>query len=540
MTVETGEPRPASSPSWRLPRVDASSATHPALTVVIPAAIAIVLWSRGRHLLAVAIVVIAVTITAASALSPAFGRGFHQVLGAIGRIVGTMLTTVLLGVVWLVVFVPVGLLSKLLRIDPLDHPEIPRTSRWQAHVPSDPKLYRHQFALERPRSAKPDTRWGRIRHGTAVAIVAVVVFALCDLGAGMVWDRIDPQDAIDKPHWERTEAHAGDSWAPEYYAAVRRREFEYDPARAFIPTDVSSRYLNVEGGVRRSYQATGAGASAEPVRIYFFGGSVMWGLGQRDDYTIPSDVARLAEQSGVAVEVRNYGQSAYSLWQEVRIFEELLTAGDVPDIAVFLDGYNDTIARYDWPVTDRETTTLEGDFRELLARGKAHRQARSPLGAIDAARELYANHSVTGRVWHSLFGRPQYRPKKPGAPSPDELAGLVARSYERSVELARRIGSSYGVETFFFWQPTAADKDELARGEQFVTGPKWTGFAQVWAQVTPRVTDVAVDLSDVYDGHPEAIFTDIVHTNERGAALVADRIWSVIELPVRSRAAREG
>jgi hypothetical protein len=44
----------------------------------------------------------------------------------------------------------------------------------------------------------------------------------------------------------------------------------------------------------------------------------------------------------------------------------------------------------------------------------------------------------------------------------------------------------------------------------------------------------------VYDGHPEAIFTDIVHTNERGAALVADRIWSVIELPVRSRAAKEG
>ncbi len=537
MTVEARTEPPAAAPSWARPPAAEVTPTHPALAIGIPLVIAAVFWLLDRRTLAVIVVGLATLVMGASRLSPSFARIVHRIVTAVGRAVGSVLTILLLGGMWLLVFVPVGLVMKLLRVDPLESPGLVPGTRWQRHVDSAPRLYRHQFARERAPVREATTRWGRIRHAVAVVIVALVVFAAVDLGVGVGWDRVDPQDATRKPAWEKAAAHADDSWAAEYYAAVRRRRFEYDPARAFIPTDVSSPYLNVEGGIRRSYRPAAASGTGT-VRIFFFGGSVLWGLGQRDDHTIPSEIARRAEAENLNVEVTNYGQSAYSLWQEVRLFEELLASGQVPDIAVFLDGYNDTVARYDWPGTGRDPTTLEGDFRELLARGEAHRRAeRGPAGAVRGAIELYANHSATGRIWQALFGAPQYRPKKPSTPSPAEIAEQVAVSYERSVDVARRLGASYGVDTFFFWQPTVVDKPEVAQGEQFVTGSKWTGFASVWSEVTPQVTDVAIDLTGVYDGHPEALFTDIVHTNERGAALIAERIWEWIEGPVRAAAA---
>ncbi|MCX7620938.1 MAG: SGNH/GDSL hydrolase family protein [Acidimicrobiales bacterium] len=540
MAVEPSIEDVTLNPSWRPPVAPRPAGSHSGLTVLVPLVIAALFWLAGRRVPAVVIVGFAAAITIASKLSPAFAIGFQRLVRAVARYVGLFLTDVLLALLWLLVFVPIGLAIKLLRVDPLEQPEVGTSSRWQAHVRSDAKLYRHQFALERDRPIGSLTRWGRLRHGFTVAVVTVFLVALGDLGAGMIWDRIDPQGANSRPRWEKTAAHMNDPWAAEFYDAVRQREFSYDASRAFIPTDVSSRYLNVEGGVRRSYEPSyeplGADTRGASVRIYFFGGSVLWGLGQRDEHTIPSEIARLAEVANLPIEVRNYGQSAYSLWQEVRLFEELLARGDVPDIAVFLDGYNDAIAHYDWPDADREPTTLEGDFRELLARGRAQRRSESPAGGVGAALELYANHSVTGRVWHALFGKPSYRPRKPAAPSADELASQIATSYKGSVDTARRLADSYGVATFFFWQPTAADKDVLAAGEQFMTGEKWTGFADVWNRLIPQVTDVAIDLTDVYDGHEEAIFTDIVHTNELGAALVAGRMWSVLEQPTRERA----
>ncbi len=67
----------------------------------------------------------------------------------------------------------------------------------------------------------------------------------------------------------------------------------YDPYLGWTLPDFHGRYVNVSGGVRESRQTTGG--RGRPVEIFFFGGSSMFGLFQRDEHTIPSEFARLAE-----------------------------------------------------------------------------------------------------------------------------------------------------------------------------------------------------------------------------------------------------
>ncbi len=58
--------------------------------------------------------------------------------------------------------------------------------------------------------------------------------------------------------------------------------------------------------------------------VWFFGASALFGDGQRDDHTIPSEFARLAEADGIPVEVRNYGRPGIAMWQELELFEQLV------------------------------------------------------------------------------------------------------------------------------------------------------------------------------------------------------------------------
>ena len=69
----------------------------------------------------------------------------------------------------------------------------------------------------------------------------------------------------------------------------------------------------------------------------------MFGLYQRDEHTIPSEFARLAEADGIPLRVVNYGSLAYVNWQEVLLLEQLVTGGSEPDLAVFYDGFNELV-----------------------------------------------------------------------------------------------------------------------------------------------------------------------------------------------------
>ena len=108
--------------------------------------------------------------------------------------------------------------------------------------------------------------------------------------------------------------------------------------------------MNVRRGIRRSYEPAGA-QGRDAVKIFFFGGSTMFGMFQRDAHTIPSEFARLAEADGIPVRAINFGRLAYANWQEMLLLEKLVSRGREPDLAVFYDG-----ATSSWASSARATT----------------------------------------------------------------------------------------------------------------------------------------------------------------------------------------
>ncbi len=258
----------------------------------------------------------------------------------------------------------------------------------------------------------------------------------------------------------------------------------------------------VVDGRRVTYQVD------EPaVTVWLFGGSTAFGVGQRQDFTIASRMVREAEERGVGLCVENFGVSGYVNEQETSQFIDALKSGDPPDLAVFLDGANDTALGI-----ERETVGL-------LDIGSDHR-----LSMSDEQREALAESARANG----------YKPRG----DLDVSARLAAAQYERGVRRARAAAEVANVPVVFFWQPQlytmpldrplvtdALDLWHIDRRSQPAIGRAVRAIADL-SGVGP------VDLTHVFDQVDEPIFFDRSHTNERGAELTAgammDELWPLI------------
>lgn len=317
---------------------------------------------------------------------------------------------------------------------------------------------------------------------------------------------------------QRAESPAYDTspWILEYWCEFGRLSNDYVPYLYARQRDTYQRLITTVNGVRRSYQPDGIPRSA-PV-IWFFGGSTMWGWGQRDLHTIPSEVARLSEQAGTPVRVVNLGQLAWVHWQEALAFERELASRPAPDLVVFYDGVNeinvqaDALSPYGGRPSDQPTiydfdtdppTSLPGAF------SAPPRQDRSTW--LDRWTETSAVAQLARGLGDVLGAEPAGAVESP-TPLPTET--IVERTvdvYERgravSIALARR----HDVPPVFFWQP---------RRPEVGNGP-------IDRAVRARLTPPTVDLGGTLDGmDPGSIYSDDAHTNERGARLVAEAMWA--------------
>ena len=94
--------------------------------------------------------------------------------------------------------------------------------------------------------------------------------------------------------------------------------------------------------------------------IWFFGGSTMWGQGNDDDGTIPSQYAL---QSGEYV--FNFGESGWNTRQSLNQLLNLLGDKNKPKAIIFYDGINDIAAG-----CNAEITQLAAYSEEIVLRGK--------------------------------------------------------------------------------------------------------------------------------------------------------------------------
>jgi lysophospholipase L1-like esterase len=388
-----------------------------------------------------------------------------------------------------------------------------------------------------------------------VGLIALV--ALLDLGLGAAVDGvsgIDPEEAAQAGGGlagQDVPAAAGEPWRVQLGAEINQvwAQKRYDPYLGWTMPDIEGKHVHVSDGVRRSWAPTPAGG--DPVTVYFLGGSAMFGLYQRDEHTIPSEVARLAAADGIELRAVNYGRLAYVNWQEVLLLEQLVTRGSAPDLAVFYDGFNEILGQFQLGPHDEVTHLEAAEVDRRLGLGqRGGKRPEDEESLPGAARRAWADVSLVHRLGRAagVLEEPvdDSQPAAPGGPlwpdqteRPGRRGKLAATIHGRGVDLGRRLASSYGFETAFFWQPFLYSK-RMHPGEEQLRG--WLGTdADAWgaadAAARARLDPAVADVSGALDGVRAPVMYDFVHTNELGAKVMARAIYERLRPTLRRLAA---
>lgn len=412
-------------------------------------------------------------VAAVNAVVDRIAAAFGAMLGALAMIP----SAVLMGFAWL------G--QRLVRFDSLA-PPAPKGSRWTDRRGIDPLPWHLSVGRDRP-DPRGGVRWA---HRTVATVASLVLIAAAP--AAIVRNELAvgacPADEVmaGQPGWPEVGCET----------AEFARNGVFDAAATYSFADYDGEYVNESDGRRSTWKPPAC--DCRRVKVWWFGGSAAWGWLQRDEHTVPSQLAKAAWEQGVALDIENMAMPGWVLGQEVRSFADRAAAEGPPDMVVFYDGGNDLNAQKiraaDGRGTDESDFSFaEDDIDHLLRDG--------PFGFGATAEPRRRRTKVTT--------------------TPAEIAGHAMNRYVRGVELARRFAGEVGVVPVFVWQPVASSAPDAASFE-FAVNPidagVWTEMLSVAvASLPPGV----IDLSDSLDDVDRPVFRDLFHTTEPAADIVA-------------------
>ena len=309
---------------------------------------------------------------------------------------------------------------------------------------------------------------------------------------------------------------AREFWSEQSATFVRWLPYSYWTVAPF-----DGAYINVdEAGIRHTPNHTDDPAAP---RVYFFGGSTMWGEGARDAYTIPAQVAQLLADRGVPAHVANYAQSGYVSWQDLLLFQAQLALNNAPDLAVFYHGFNDVYSTY-----------LQG------SPGLTLRENQRVID-VEIGRLLRSGQPVF-LPFDSNTGDYDWRLVTTGSTAPRDIVDR----WLANRRLIRAVAEEHGVEVLFVWQPALFAKGARTAGEQQLLDDverAQPGFIELYRDVHGAVgdqllsqsADDVIVLTDLFSDVQAGIFTDRVHINEIGNRRIAEALVDSIAVALEAR-----
>ena len=299
------------------------------------------------------------------------------------------------------------------------------------------------------------------------------------------------------------------------------------------------------------------GGSQDPdaFRIFTLGGSAMWGACVPDGSTIASLLARNLDGSSLgAVSVANLAQNAHVSTQEVIELMLELREGNVPDLVIFYDGFNDVFAAYESGIAGVHQSYLPISAR-VEGRDAGFRPV-SPLIPLLRSTSSWRLVEIL-REKLGLDGPPSLEDlvsyRTMGLDT-DSLAAEVARIWFENASLVEHLGDAYGFECLFVWQPVLwcggkelTDFEVTIRDGGFETYP--TGGDPALQELLVSTYGIFreerpdtlryMSLRGIFDDDTEQVYVDFtgVHlsaeANARIASALADRILRIdpVSLP---------
>ncbi|MDM7993419.1 MAG: SGNH/GDSL hydrolase family protein [Candidatus Fermentibacter sp.] len=278
--------------------------------------------------------------------------------------------------------------------------------------------------------------------------------------------------------------------------------------------------------------------------IFMFGGSAMWGLGVPDSCTIASLLQRRFNESlDIPVRISNYGQISWVSTQELICLMMELRDGARPDLVIFYDGFNDV-----WSSYQNGTAGEHQNLPQLRSRieGTEILMIRSNLPKLIFESTNLALLMRLVRTDGTLRQEPvEIATYRTMGVDVHALAESTYAVYSRNMDMAASLGSQYGFDCLFLWQPciycgdktlTPHEQEILECGSEFFRAGGYSAWMELVTLTDDQVEAAVhsrnqhIDLSGVLDYTREECYSDFAgcHLNPFGNAVVADSLACLI------------
>lgn len=283
-------------------------------------------------------------------------------------------------------------------------------------------------------------------------------------------------------------------------------------------TDYAGKFINVHEGTRRTWNSEAIKDDKRTrLKIFFFGGSTLWGLGSRDDFTIPSLVAKMLAENGISAEVTNYAVIGDVTTQSlIRLVLELRKR-NVPDLVVFFGGSVEAFS-----------ACYEGEPGVPL--GNSSLEKISPKKEAKARISIRLENFALIRL---LTGKTQLAGC---SKTLDVLSDGALDVYLGNVRFIEAISRSLSFRTLFYLEPQLSDKthrtkyeeDQLLKSEKRLPG-KNDLYSLMRSKLVKREDEsleqnVFHDLRTIFADVASPIYMDGGHYGEDGNDRISRKI----------------
>jgi hypothetical protein len=300
---------------------------------------------------------------------------------------------------------------------------------------------------------------------------------------------------------------------PEILALIRENRAVtqgYEPYVQFKERPFEGKFVHADPRGFRSVD----GAEKWPIdrdrfNIFVFGGSTVFGYGVTDDQTIAGYLnQRLKEISNKTFAVYNFGRCSYISTQERILFEQLIISGNIPDLAIFIDGLNDFAHHKGVPGFTKDLTKFMNE------------------GEKPAYKKLIEALPVT----KFFLGSSESISEKEKGDSAEIVSDVISR-YKTNKKMIEAISREFEVKTLFVWQPTPSYKyDQSYNIFKKFDYDGFMPYLRAGYESTAReyqagnVGNNFLWLGDMQENLKEPLYVDAVHYSARMSKLIAEQI----------------
>ncbi|MFN0085077.1 MAG: hypothetical protein ACKVX9_06795 [Blastocatellia bacterium] len=379
-----------------------------------------------------------------------------------------------------------------------------------------------------------------IRDAWMILGITLLLFAVLEAGFSLMF-HVRSYWHPPSPNFRAlADTYSDPAWASSYYKEIDEvelgRTIKWKPYTYWRRSVYNGRHITIgPDGLRKTVSPDAAEGEAPRQRVFFFGGSTVWGLGTDDATTIPSLFAKEVEHRGMKDEVVNFGQYAYVSTQGVIELMLQLQKGNIPDAVIFYDGVNDVFGAFQ--------LKAPGFAHGELEREKIYNLGVSPRLGTVAAQAVIRDLSIV-RFLRGIMQRsgpaagaiqPQALRFDPPITDQPALARAVVDTYLNNMKVVQALSQKYGFKFLCYWQPVIYTKEHLTDYESksldldFNYPGMKEFYLETYGQMRRRGDELQAlgtvyDISSIFRDARDPIYVDFNHMGEKGNSVIARRM----------------